>query len=316
MTLDLIVPHYDEPWDVGKPFFDMLALQRESDLSEVRVILVDDGGESDVSPQIQAQNYPYEVVYTVIPHRGVSAARNKGLELSNAEWVMFCDFDDLFSSVFSLHCIQDVLDTTKYDLIWWDFWSEMADGEIDAQRGYNKLVLHSKVFRRSMLMEHNLRFNEDLVYSEDTAFLSLLEMEIPFSRIGHSKGAILPYVWTFRKDSVTANNANLYRNNVGLVRRQIYVAEEWLKHGNRKNHDGLCVRALTDAFVGVHRTDVEADRSELTNLIQAFYQTKKKDLAVSKDVVDLAMRTSLRDLRARKAMPASPKFMDWLESLE
>ena len=42
-TLDLIVTHYREPWEVGKQLFDMIAMQREVDFRDISVILVNDG---------------------------------------------------------------------------------------------------------------------------------------------------------------------------------------------------------------------------------------------------------------------------------
>ena len=41
--LDIIVPHFQEPWAVGKKFFDMLALQRGVSFQDFRVILCQDG---------------------------------------------------------------------------------------------------------------------------------------------------------------------------------------------------------------------------------------------------------------------------------
>ena len=41
--LDIIVPHFQEPWAVGKKFFDMLALQRSVSFQDFRVILCQDG---------------------------------------------------------------------------------------------------------------------------------------------------------------------------------------------------------------------------------------------------------------------------------
>ena len=76
MILDLIVPHYKEPWTLGKPFFDMLACQRGVNFNDFRVILVHDG--TDTFPNAYFTGYPYEVVQCPIQHGGVSAARNYG----------------------------------------------------------------------------------------------------------------------------------------------------------------------------------------------------------------------------------------------
>ena len=42
-TLDLIITHYKSPFSLGKPFFDMVGLQRNIDFNDVGVILVNLG---------------------------------------------------------------------------------------------------------------------------------------------------------------------------------------------------------------------------------------------------------------------------------
>ena len=106
--LDIIVPHCREPWATGKKFFDMLALQRGIDFDEIRVILAQDGEEGRI-PFIKYMRYPFQITEKVIPHGGVSAARNAGIDLSGAVWVAFCDFDDMYSSALSLKVALEAL---------------------------------------------------------------------------------------------------------------------------------------------------------------------------------------------------------------
>ena len=40
LLLDIIVPHYKEPWSVGKPLFDMLSMQHGVSSKNFRVILL------------------------------------------------------------------------------------------------------------------------------------------------------------------------------------------------------------------------------------------------------------------------------------
>ena len=75
----------------------MLALQRNIDFSDIGVILVSDGEESRLPDELFT-DYPYDVKNLTIKHRGVSGARNAGMDASDAEWVMICDFDDTFLS--------------------------------------------------------------------------------------------------------------------------------------------------------------------------------------------------------------------------
>lgn len=58
-------------------------------------LLVIDDGSSDRSREI-AESFGPPVVYHNQPHRGVSAARNRGLKLSRGEFISFLDSDDLW----------------------------------------------------------------------------------------------------------------------------------------------------------------------------------------------------------------------------
>ena len=96
MTLDLIVPHYKEPWETCRYLFDSIALQRGISFNNIKVIVVNDG--DCLLDESVFSNYPYRIEYLVKEHGGVSAARNYGLDYSEADYVMFCDIDDGFLS--------------------------------------------------------------------------------------------------------------------------------------------------------------------------------------------------------------------------
>ena len=127
MTLDIIITHYKESWETGKPMFDMLAMQREVNFNEVTVILVNDG-EENALPNELFDGYPFEVCQISIPKGNVSKARNAGLDASIADWVMFCDFDDCFSSIFGLYLLFCGIKEDKYDVIWSHFTEETNCG--------------------------------------------------------------------------------------------------------------------------------------------------------------------------------------------
>lgn len=105
--LDIIVTHYDEPWETGAKFFQMLDIQRKVDFQQIRVILVNDGEEHSL-PSEYFEGRPYRVTQISIPHAGISAARNAGIEKATAEWICFCDFDDMFADVYSLWSVLNV----------------------------------------------------------------------------------------------------------------------------------------------------------------------------------------------------------------
>ena len=86
MKLSIIIPYYNV-----KPYTDELLDRLAPQITdEVEVILVDDG-----SKEIYETKYKEWCTVYRQKNKGVSAARNKGLELSHGEYIAFIDSDDL-----------------------------------------------------------------------------------------------------------------------------------------------------------------------------------------------------------------------------
>ena len=70
--LDIIVTHYNEPWKLGKPFFDMLQYQSCIDYHDIHVILVQDGTEGNLPWAELLGDYDYEISLYTIQHSGAA----------------------------------------------------------------------------------------------------------------------------------------------------------------------------------------------------------------------------------------------------
>ncbi|MBR3108969.1 MAG: glycosyltransferase [Clostridia bacterium] len=247
--LDIIMPHYDEPWEEGKKFFSMLDLQRDADFSQVRVILVQDGPENTLD-DFYFSSRPYEVRQILIPHGGVSAARNAGLKVSDAEWVMFCDFDDMFSNVYTLRDILNVL-SPAYDVLWADFFSEdkMADGSMRLHtRGRNLVFIHGKVYRREFLLEHDLWFDTALKFNEDSCFNAIANTIVDYRRTGQIKTLCPPYIWCYREGSATTSPENQGQALLGLYERNKRVCEAFRKRMPYDRYCAMVARTIWDTY--------------------------------------------------------------------
>ncbi len=95
MKLQILVPQYDETDEVVKPLLDSLAIQQNVDFNEFGVIICNDGSETFLTEDF-LNSYPFKIEYYKEPHRGVSGTRNACLDYSTADYVMFCDADDMF----------------------------------------------------------------------------------------------------------------------------------------------------------------------------------------------------------------------------
>ena len=257
--LDIVIPHHGEPWEVCRNFFDMLRLQLCADRSEIRVMMIHDG--SDFFPEELLEVPGIRTEQHRIAESGVSAARNFGLEISDAEWVMFCDCDDMFASVWALHCILEALDrpeAEKNDMLWYPFYIEESAGRNVI--GQNWVFIHGKIYRREFLNREGIRFHTDLYYAEDSAFNAIVEMAIDRERIGRIESDATLYVWVYNRQSVTSRPENRLRNALGLFDRHVIVANEYRRRGDMAGFRGLAARATWDGFYQCHRTDVTAEQ--------------------------------------------------------
>lgn len=144
MTLDLIVPHYREKEDVVKPLLDSIAQQRRFDLSQLGIYIVNDGGHR-LSDDFLNAYASLNIMQVDINKSGVSTARNVGLKLSTADYVMFCDCDDCFYHVLALATIQDAVKTHP-DILDSTFVEEVPfeDGVISYLREHSPVFIHGK----------------------------------------------------------------------------------------------------------------------------------------------------------------------------
>ena len=109
--LDLLIPQYNEDESILKSLLDSLQVQQNINLKEdVGVIIVNDGSDIKLSEEF-LNSYPFTIEYYQNEHKGVSATRNACLDKSKAEYVMFCDADDMFCNVCGLFLIFKEMDT-------------------------------------------------------------------------------------------------------------------------------------------------------------------------------------------------------------
>ncbi len=202
MKLDIVVPHYKEPWEVCKYLFDSIAMQRCVLFENIRVIVVNDGDDVVFDPD-RIPDYPYKIVCHVKAHEGVSAARNYGLDQSDADYVMFCDIDDGFLNNYALHTIFCAMEE-GFDLLIPNFVEETFTGEGNmtiVKHEHDLTFMHGKVYRRQFLVDNDLRFDPAMTLHEDGYFNMLVYTVAQHG--GKIQNVNTPlYIWRWNDNSV------------------------------------------------------------------------------------------------------------------
>ena len=202
--VSIIVPVYNAE-DYIKKCIGSICTQS---VSELQIILVDDGSTDnslEICRQLQKNDNRIEVFHQ--ENQGASAARNKGMQLANAEWVMFVDSDDWLeeNAVQTLceeasHADSDIImgmivnnysfsdedaavmkknvyryDMAKYRVAFWGGCTiePQVFASVFPEKMKHLPFLGSpcaKIYRRELLQKSKAAFLDNLHYGEDTLF--------------------------------------------------------------------------------------------------------------------------------------------------
>ena len=251
-TLDIIVPHYKEPWSVCKYLFDTIACQRGILFENLKVIVVNDGADGALDTGHFHCMYPFQVINHVKEHAGVSAARNYGLDKSNADYVMFCDADDGFLNNYGLHLVFSAMQE-EFDFLVSNFVEETFDKDGNPQiapHNQDMTFMHGKVYRREFLLGHNLRFDEKMNIHEDGYFNMLTYSTVQHE--GKMKTITTPiYLWRWNDNSVVRTNREdfVLRTYEDVILTREGLCEQLKKRGYEEDYrTAVCMTVINSYY--------------------------------------------------------------------
>ena len=187
--ISVVIPVYN----AKKHLREMLKTVKNQTFKQWEAILVDDGS-TDGSAEICDETAKADPRFRVIHQQnaGVSTARNVGIEAARGEYLIFADADDLCQKTYFQKMV-DAMRTYKPDLVLCGF-DRFRTGFEKEQliTRYSitlmkniKQFLHlyteprinmfgisvwAKMYRKSMIDEHHIRFDPEISYEEDCCF--------------------------------------------------------------------------------------------------------------------------------------------------
>ena len=187
--ISVIVPIYNV-----EPYIDecMRSLVTQT-LHDIEIVCVDDCG-TDKSMDIVRKYADTDNRIKIIRNKqnsGIATTRNVGLDNSDAEYIMFCDPDDWFD-VNMCKKMYDTITRDKTDIVMCgaNIFYESDVSHKKSDNGYLRVkhsgvfdvteymtymtpgVLWNKIFKRSIISEHGIRFPDGLKY-EDVCFFNM-----------------------------------------------------------------------------------------------------------------------------------------------
>ena len=244
--IDIIIPVYNTPINDLIRCFKSIKNQT---YTNYLVYIIDDGSNNNTKEFLD--NYSKQNKQFIIKHinnKGVSHARNIGIDISNNEYLVFIDSDDTINENFLKEAYQ-IIEENNLDLLIGGY-NEIKDNKIIKTRkcleglhiydknnkirllekllsgktnNYNKEIddcptgrIYTRIFKRSSLK--GLRFNENIKISEDTLFMIYYVKQA--LKIG-----IIDKIWyNYYKNNYSISNAtkkNILINNINDFIKEI-----------------------------------------------------------------------------------------------
>lgn len=225
--ISIIIPVYNTEKYLGRCINSVLA----STYKNFEILLIDDGSK-DRSLAIcrEYSDKDRRVRVFAQENQGVSAARNKGIEESRGEWIVFVDSDDFISSDF-LAVIAENIDQ-GVDIILFDYCKYkrrlnaniedrfcnyissinycteyrfsiiqkmLCAKELTDNTNTSLLSPWAKVYKKSLILENGIRFPTDIKIGEDRLF----NLEYYFKIRNYMHISRTVYYVTWRADSLS-----------------------------------------------------------------------------------------------------------------
>lgn len=207
----VIVPIYNAEKYL-KICLDSIVMQTYHDYE---VLLIDDGSTDDsgnICDSFAARFKQIRVIHK--NNAGVSAARNTGIELADAEYLVFVDSDDFLAETY-LSSIHNIIDKKKPDIIvnsgYYIYSKGKCESDVYGIRDLDGIAVNDMVnlllerkypsalwmsiYRSALLKEHKL--DEAIHFYEDLDFQLSLVDDVKFIAVNNSVG------YYYRDGSVT-----------------------------------------------------------------------------------------------------------------
>ena len=255
MKFQILVPQYKETDEIIKPLLDSIAIQQNVDMNEIGVIICNDGSDTFISDDL-LNSYPFKIEYYKEPHRGVSGTRNACLDRATAEYVMFCDADDMFYNACGLYLIFREFKAGGFDSLVSVFIEEGRHPETKEPFYINHEMdmtfVHGKVHRRQFLIDENIRWNEDLTIHEDSYFNCLCQKcakELKYCPTPF-------YLWKWRDDSVCRNDFKyILKTYNNMLDSNTALVEQLLHRGKGEDAAYFACNMIYDAYYTMNKDE-------------------------------------------------------------
>lgn len=322
MKLQILVPQYKETDEIIKPLLDSIAIQQNIDFEEFGVIIVNDGSDIFLTEEF-LNSYNFGIEYYKEKHRGVSATRQSALDHAVADYVMFCDADDMFCNVCGLWMIFREISLGVFDSLTSIFVEEtrhpLTKEVVYLNREMDSTFVHGKVHRRRYLIEKGIKWNPELTIHEDSFFniqCGSLSQNVKYCQFPF-------YLWKWRDESVCRHDSKYilktYRN---MLDSNSALIEEFRKKGRPDLSAFYTVFMIFDAYYTMNKPEwMDQENQEYRNSTERhfseYFKKHKKTWETFPYQEKVNISQGIRGRSVQEGMLMETMTIDeWLKSVD
>lgn len=241
----MIIPVYNTPLESLKNCFDALLLDGIS----YEIVIVDDGSVAEVGNFCKSYaERDYHFRYCFQKNQGVSAARNTGIRLAKGDYLLFVDADDkLF-----MDCLKPEYFRWGYDIVFFDIlvqeklhaypWKVFPQdiGHLPIKKDFflaacnNRINgTYAKLIRRSLILKHNIFYDESMVVAEDAKFV--------FTALIHGENMFYVDNFVYQYNHSYENGDRRLKKHAQSVLNNLIHFYQYKKDALEKYADALCL---------------------------------------------------------------------------
>lgn len=320
--LNILIPQYNECEVDISPLLDSIAIQQNIDFDEIGVIICNDGSDYILCDNF-LQSYKFDIQYFKEPHKGVSATRNFLLDKSDAEYVMFCDADDMFYNACGLWILFREFEKDEFDTLISVFIEEARNGDdvIYINHDMDTTFVHGKVHRRQYLIDNNIRFNDSLTIHEDSYFTLLTQNCTDANRVKYCPTPF--YLWKWRDNSVCRHDSKyMLKTYINMIDSNNALVDEFVNRemlGKANMYVGIMIFDTYYTFnksEWVNQDNIEY-RDKTEKHFSEYYKKRKEMWEKISSVEKMHLSNAIRQRSVREGMMMENITLDdWLKKIE
>lgn len=319
--LDILIPHYDETEAEMSPLLESIALQQCIDFKDIGVIIAHDGPDSK---HLKLREYPFEIRQLYCQKGGVSTTRNNALYASKAEYVMFCDADDMFMNACGLYVVfREMNSKNGFDYLVSNFVEETRDFSdkktpVFVNHEIDFTFVHGKIIRREFLVENNIYWNRNLTIHEDSYFNTLC------AKLSHETKHCPTqfYLWKWRDNSVCRHDPKyMLKTYNNMLESSTALVKELCKRGKKNEASEIVVQICYDAYFTMNKKDwLDQENQEYRNNTEKRFAKYFSDFEYLFNAVPEQMRAQIYAGQKNRMMQEGVLFeeitwKDWMKHI-